>query len=338
MMQMKRTVRVALASVLAFSFSTLGAADFIGRSEVDGFIDTMVSRHGFEREQLVLVIGEAERKQKILDAISRPVEKTKSWRGYRRIFVTDTRIDQGVEFWRGHHATLLRAQEQFGVPAQIIVATLGVETRYGRQRGGYRVIDALSTLAFDYSPRSSFFRGELEQFLLLAREEHKAPGELMGSYAGAMGYGQFMPSSYRAYAVDFDGDGVRDIWDNPADAIGSIANYYQRHGWRIQDGVAWRASSLKRDATALANGRLKPERPLSDYVTRGGVLPTGVERDTMVTLMHLEGERGDEYWLGLHNFYVITRYNHSRLYAMAVFQLGEEILGEIADVLTQGDE
>ena len=124
----------------------------------------------------------------------------------------------------------------------------------------------------------------------------------------------------------------------PADAIGSIANYYQQHGWRIQGGVAWRASSLKRDATALANGRLKPERPLSDYVTRGGVLPTGVERDTMVTLMHLEGERGDEYWLGLHNFYVITRYNPSRLYAMAVFQLGEEILGEIADVLTQGDE
>lgn len=315
-----------------------GPSDFVGRDDVEAFIDAMVTRHGFERDSLVDVLGDATRKQDVLDAIARPAEKTKTWSEYRRIFVTDTRIDQGVEFWRLNAATLMRAQEQYGVPAQIIVATLGVETRYGRQRGGYRVIDALSTLAFDYPPRSSFFRSELEQFLLLAREEGKPASSLMGSYAGAMGYGQFIPSSFRNFAVDFDGDGLRDIWDNAADAIGSIANYYQRQGWRLDAKVAWPVTALRRGVIRLANDKFRPERPVNDYLTQDGALPAGVQRETPVTLIRLEGDRGDEYWLGLHNFYVITRYNRSRLYAMAVFQLAEEILGRLGSVLAQGDE
>lgn len=343
MMRMKRTLRDSLASALGIVMlsgvaGVAAATDFVGRSHVDAFIDEMAASHGFEREWLVDVLSNAKRDPNVLSAIARPAEKTHSWREYRRIFVTDVRIVEGVEFWRVHSATLMRAQKRFGVPAQIIVATLGVETRYGRQRGGYRVIDALSTLAFDYPPRSRFFRGELEHFLLLTREEGKAVSTLMGSYAGAMGYGQFIASTYRSFAVDFDGDGVRDIWDNATDAIGSVANYYQRHGWRLDDAVTWPTASIRPDAAELANGQLKPQRPLKDYVTEHGALPAGVRPDTAVTLMRLEGERGDEYWLGLHNFYVITRYNHNALYAMAVFQLAEEILSRIGNELERGDE
>jgi membrane-bound lytic murein transglycosylase B len=334
---MHMTRKLVLAAAMLAGISSAHANEFVGRSDVETFIDSMVAEHGFDRAQLVTVLGEAESKQEVLDAIARPAEKTKPWHEYRRIFITDRRIREGAEFWRANREALRRAQEAFSVPAQIIVATLGVETRYGRQRGGYRVIDSLSTLAFDYPPRARFFRSELEQFLLLAREEGKVPTELMGSYAGAMGYGQFIPSSYRHFAVDFDGDGIRDIWDSASDAIGSVANYYQRHGWRIGDGVAWPAPELKEDAVEMANGTLRPNRLLGELVSGDSVLPRGVERDTKVMLIHLEGDHGDEYWVGLHNFYVITRYNRSHLYAMAVYQLAEAILGRLGGVLARSE-
>ena len=178
-----------------------------------------------------------ERKQNILDAIARPAEKTKPWSEYRDVFLTDSRISEGVEFWRANAAALARAQQEYAVPPEIVVAIIGVETRYGRNAGTYRVLDALATLAFDYPPRSDFFRGELTEFLLLAREEGVDPRSLTGSYAGAMGYGQFIPSSFRNYAVDFDGDGKRNIWTNPHDAIGSVANYFGEHGWTADGHV-----------------------------------------------------------------------------------------------------
>ncbi len=196
--------------------------DLPGLSE---FIDEMVTKHQFERNNLESLFEKVEVKQSILKAISRPAERSKPWYDYRKIFISNKRIKGGVTFWQQHSDDLAKAEQQYGVSAEIIVAILGVETRYGGNVGGYRVIDALSTLAFRYPPRSPFFRSELENFLILTREENMSQLDPVGSYAGAMGLGQFMPSSYRAYAVDFDDDQYRDIWTNPTDAIGSIANY-----------------------------------------------------------------------------------------------------------------
>ncbi len=200
-------------------------------------VDELVAEEGFDRQELMKVFAQAQRKDSILEAIARPAEKTKPWYQYREIFLNEKREQQGVEFFNQHRATLLRAEREFGVPAEIIVAIIGVETSYGRVAGSYRVLDALSTLAFDYPPRSPFFTAELKDFLILTRDQGMDPTDLMGSYAGAMGYGQFMPSSYRNYAIDFDHDGKIDIWENPVDAIGSVANYFKQHGWRQGDVV-----------------------------------------------------------------------------------------------------
>lgn len=218
----------------------LHAADYTG-ANVDEFIAEMTRDYGFASEQLRDLFKQAERKQAILDAISRPAERVKPWKEYRPIFLTDSRVAQGVDFWRENEAALSRAEAEYGVPAEIIVAIIGVETFYGRNTGSHRVIDALSTLGFDYPPRQPFFRQQLKEFLLLTREEQVDPLTLKGSYAGAMGLPQFMPSSFRAYAVDFDGDGHIDIWNNPTDAIGSAASYFKQHGWAAGEPVVARA-------------------------------------------------------------------------------------------------
>ncbi|TNF08531.1 MAG: lytic murein transglycosylase B, partial [Pseudomonadales bacterium] len=216
------------------------AADYDGSPQVAEFIEEMTRDYGFAGEQLVSLFAEVERKQAILDAISRPAEKVKPWKEYRPIFITDKRIAQGVAFWKQNQAALEKAEAEYGVPAQFIVAIIGVETFYGGNTGNWRVMDALSTLAFDYPPRAPFFRKELREFLMLTREEQVDPISLKGSYAGAMGLPQFMPSSFRAYAVDFDGDGHINIWSNPTDAIGSVASYFKRHGWQAGGQVASR--------------------------------------------------------------------------------------------------
>lgn len=290
------------------------------------FIEDMKARHGFDAQQLADLLAQTRIREDILKAIARPAEK-KPWHQYRPIFVTPARIAGGVEFWQEHAATLARAEQQYGVPAEIIVAIIGVETRYGAHTGRYRVIDALSTLAFAYPPRSQFFTSELEQYLLMTREEQVDPLALKGSYAGAMGQPQFISSSFRNYAVDFDADGRRDIWNDPADAIGSVANYFNRHGWHQGEPVTARVKvAAVSDPALLGSTELKPELPLATLRDKGvGAIPDDFAAELPAAMIGLEQEDGIEYWLGLQNFYVITRYNHSALYAMAVYQLSQEI-------------
>jgi membrane-bound lytic murein transglycosylase B len=308
----------------------LAAENYAEHPAAQALMDELVAEEGFEREELAALFGQAERKQKILDAISRPAEKTKPWHAYRNIFLTDKRERDGVAFYREHADTLARAEEVTGVPREMIVAIIGVETSYGRITGSYRVIDALSTLAFDYPKRSKFFTKELKNYLVLSREQAVDPLSLKGSYAGAMGYGQFMPSSYRAYAVDFDGDGKIDIWNNPVDAIGSVANYFKRHGWRAGDAVVSPAELRGEVPEDWFNDSLKPRRTVGDYRAAGLEPSLELADDRDATGLKFELEQGYEYWMGLHNFYVITRYNHSAMYAMSVYQLSQRIAAGVA--------
>ncbi|MGX5218045.1 MULTISPECIES: lytic murein transglycosylase B [Pseudomonas] len=303
-----------------------GAGDYSQSPEVASFITEMTRDYGFAEEQLVSLFGEVERKQSIINAISRPAERVKPWKDYRPIFITDSRIARGVDFWRQHEAALARAEKEYGVPAQYIVAIIGVETFYGGNTGSYRVLDALSTLAFDYPPRAPFFRKELREFLMLSREEQVDPITLKGSYAGAMGLPQFMPSSFRAYAVDFDGDGHINIWSDPDDAIGSVASYFKRHGWLPGEPTVSRASvSGDKVDQGLTEG-LDPVKNINQLKELGWTTTDKLDGEMPVTAFRLEGVDGDEYWLGLPNFYVITRYNRSSMYAMAVTQLAQLIV------------
>lgn len=292
---------------------------------IEDFVTEMVRDHGFTPSPLKSVLDKAEKKQSILDAISRPAEKTLEWKDYRKIFITQKRIDGGVRFMRKHRAVLERAEMVYGVPKEIVTAIIGVETYYGRMAGNYRVVDALSTLAFDYPPRAEFFRGQLKEYFILAREEGIDPLSIKGSYAGAMGYGQFIPSSYRNFAVDFDGDKKRDIWNNPTDAIGSVANYFKEHGWETGEPVVVPATVKGNEIKEFLNIGLKPESSVDELASKGFTPSNGRRYSGLATAMELQGARGAEYWLGLENFYVITRYNHSKLYAMAVYQLSQEI-------------
>ncbi len=290
----------------------------------DAFVDRMVKTHGFARRDVLGILRRASHKQAIIDAISRPAEQALPWREYRRIFLTEQRIAQGVAFWSDNEAALQRASQTYKVEPEVIVAIIGVETSYGRNVGKHRVLDALATLGFGYPPRSEFFLTELENFLLLCREQRLDIDSVVGSYAGAMGYGQFIPSSYRNFAVDFSGDGRADILTNPTDAIGSVGNYFQRHGWRMGGSVALPLTPPAAAFAVVANVGTEPKETLGELLTRGltaGVLGT----DAKVALFKFDGEQGDEYWAGLHNFYVITRYNRSPMYALAVLQLSQAL-------------
>ncbi|MCC6201720.1 MAG: lytic murein transglycosylase B [Gammaproteobacteria bacterium] len=293
-------------------------------AEVDAFIHYMVTTHRFDAASLRALFAAADGQQKILDAMAKPAE-AKPWHEYRPIFLTRERIAAGAAFWNEHREALRRAEEQFGVPAAVIVAIIGVETFYGRITGSYTVLEANATLAFHYPPRANFFRGELEQFLLLAREEQVEPLSLRGSYAGAMGLPQFIASSFRRHAVDFDADGKRDIWHSAADAIGSVANYLAANGWRRAEPIAMPALRRDGDMEALVALGLKPQRTVAELAAGGLVAAGAAVPDATAAVIALDQPTQREYWLGFHNFYVITRYNRSPLYAMAVFQLAEEL-------------
>jgi membrane-bound lytic murein transglycosylase B len=313
-------MKVALVSLLlAFAAPAL-AQSYAARAEVQAFIDDVVKRHGFVPGELARLFSRVQRVDPTLQLIL-PGERL-SWNDYRAQFVNDTRIANGLAFWKENHRSLRRAEKVYGVPAQYIVAIIGVETNYGRNTGRYRVIDALTTLAFDYPPRSSFFRNELEQYLLLAREEKLDVFAPRGSYAGAIGIPQFMPSSARRYAVDFNGDGRIDLTRSSADAVGSVANFLKQHGWQPGEPVLLRAKPSPDALARYVDGSLEPRTPLGELVAAGVEMdPAPPAAETMGTLVPL----GAEYRVGLRNFYVITRYNRSAQYAGAVSDLADSL-------------
>ena len=295
-----------------------------GRSEVTGFIDEMSSRHGFDSRALQGMFSQVETRQSIIDAMSRPAEKRLSWDEYRAIFITDRRIDRGHEVAASQSAALGRATAS-GVPASVILAIVGVETFYGERTGSYRVIDALSTLAFDYPPRADFFRKELEQFLLMSREESLDPLRPKGSYAGAMGIPQFMPSSFRAYAVDGSGDGHRDLWSDWDDVFASVANYLKVHGWRPGEPVMTTASVQGARLDGLEFGSVTLDETVGSLRRRGVSFEAPLPDSAPAVLLRLPGESEPEHRVGFTNFYVITRYNRSQLYASAVSDLADAL-------------
>lgn len=320
---MKRVFSLALVSVLSASCYAQphpGAEEFASRA---------AEEYGLDQQVVLELLEDAEYKQSIVDAISRPAEG-KPWYDYRPIFITDERIRGGIEFWRENRDLIAQAAEQYGVEEQIIVSIIGVETYYGRITGSYRVLDALATLSFHYpdigNDRSPFFSKELMQFVKLGDEEGLPLREVKGSYAGAMGLGQFMPSSYLAYAVDLDGDGRRDLWSSLADVIGSVANYLHRHGWQAGQPITYPAEVADgADMARVAKRNFKAETPVSELAEAGFRSTVEVPGDTLATVAALEEKDGDQYFITFNNFYVITRYNRSPLYAMAVFELAEAI-------------
>jgi len=320
---MKRILTLALVSMLSTSCLAQqhpGAEEFAAKA---------ASEFDLNQEEIILLLQDARFKQSIVDAISRPAE-AKPWFKYRPIFITDKRIKGGIEFWREHRELIDQASDKFGVDPQIIVAIIGVETFYGGNTGGYRVLDALTTLSFYYpdtgNDRSDFFSRELMNFVLLGGEEDLPLKDVTGSYAGAMGLGQFMPSSYREYAVDMDGDGRRDLWSSMPDIIGSVANYLHRHGWEHGSPVTYPARVAADADTELVTRRdFKPKMSVADLAAGGFTSGEPVSDETPAAVGSLEEENGDSYWITFKNFYVITRYNRSPLYAMAVFELSEAI-------------
>jgi membrane-bound lytic murein transglycosylase B len=300
-------------------------ADIHNEPDVQNFINEMVQKHGFNVNHLNSVFSKAKISTSILEAISRPAEAM-PWYKYRQIFIRKDRIELGRKFIKENKILLDAAEEKFGVPPEIIAAIIGVETRYGSNKGSYSVIDSLVTLGFRYPKRASFFKSELEQFLLLAREQGMDPNLVKGSYAGAMGIPQFISSSYRNYAIDFDDDGKIDIWENAADAIGSVANYFKVHGWEKGKPITLKANVSGNNIDEVLGKSLEPDKTIGELMDYGISTNISIADNIKAKLLMYELEKSEEYWLGLKNFYVITRYNHSALYAMAVFQLSQEMI------------
>ena len=302
------------------------SAEGLDAAAIAAFSQQMSARYGFNAESLTATLAQAQRRDTILTTIAKPAEH-KPWYVYRPIFMTAERIDAGVRFWTEHAAVLARAEQEYGVPASIIVAIIGVETFYGRNTGNFRVIEALGTLAFHYPPRATFFRSELENFFLLARDENLDALTPTGSYAGAMGLPQFMPSSFRNFAVDFDRDGHRDIWRNPDDAIGSVANYLKKHGWVARQAIVMPVMPGTANA-ALASDKLELKRTAAQFLAAGVRTFDPVDPELPAVLIAYESKEGAEYWLGFKNFYAITRYNRSPKYALAVAQLADAMVNK----------
>jgi len=325
-MSIKRVLNCCLLLIVVYSQGSY-AADYSQHPLAQKWLQEMLDE-GFTKEYLTKVLGTAKRKDSILKAMARPAEARKTWEQYRSGFIRTKGIQNGNKFWKKHAPALARAEREFGVPAQMIVSIIGVETRYGKVTGNYRVIDALSTIAFDNPRRGEYFRNQLKEFLLLCREEGLSFSEIKGSYAGAMGIGQFLPSSFRKYAIDYDGDGKKDIWKNPVDAIGSVANYFAEHGWLKDQPVVISAKVSQEIDKEWYNNGLDLKVTLQQWRSRSISGAEQLQQQQKATLMKLIYDDKDQYWFGLQNFYVITRYNRSRFYAMAVFQLSELIKAE----------
>ncbi|MFN2410513.1 MAG: lytic murein transglycosylase B [Halomonas sp.] len=298
---------------------------------------------GLPSDWLNRQLRQAKLRQSVLDAMDGAAERHLEWHEYRDIFITQQRIEEGVEFQQAHQDALAEAEDVYGVPRDIITAIIGVETYYGRHRGEHPVLDSLATLAFEHPTRGDFFTRELGAFLQIAHDQEVDPSSLKGSYAGAMGYPQFIPTSYQAYAVDFDDDGLRDLWNNPVDAIGSVANYFAEHGWQEGGAIYYPADGPDTAPSDLTVNQITPPDTSMEALEQVGITPeVALDENALVTPLVLTLNDGQlTYRLGVHNFYVITRYNHSHLYAMAVAELAEAIATEAQEVGTtrpQGED
>jgi len=320
-----RTVCIALVAVL---LSPCAHASFAKHEAARQFAIEMEEQHGFDQRELLDALARASHNERVIRLIRPPSKPgTRSWQDYRGRFLGDARVNAGVAFWRRHQQTLEEASRRFGVPPEFIVAIIGVETHYGNYTGSFEAVSALATLAFDYPPRADLFRRELENLFLLAREQQRDPFSYRGSFAGALGYPQFLPSSIRTYAVDFDGDGRIDFESDPIDAIGSVANYLAAHGWQTGEPIAVRVRiPADRDPAPLIAAGIEPSLDHLLVMSKGITALSGQLHAAPATLFDLPTPGAQtEHWLGYRNFYVITRYNRSSFYAMSVFQLAETI-------------
>ena len=301
------------------------SGDYQGREDVAAFVQRMAAESSYTENELLDLFGQVEKQEHLFAQLDRPAEKELAWYQYRGIFIKDKRISRGVEFWRKHRELLSRVSEKTGVPPEIIVAIIGVETFYGIYKGKDPVFDSLVTLAFDYPRRAKFFTRELEQFLLLTKEQGFNARELRGSYAGAMGMPQFISSSYRNYAVDFDQDGQINLFDSIPDITASVANYFVKHGWKRGGRVARPLVAVENNSVDSLTPGVKPGYTWDELRQRGLESKFDIAAETKVALVRLQQRGHPEYWAGFQNFYVITRYNRSELYAMAVYQLAKLI-------------
>lgn len=322
---MRFSRKLCLTLLLLLSFTTFANSTFTNRKDVQLFIKEMVKQHHFSERELVNTLNQAQFQPQIIESMERPYEK-KNWDVYKSLFLTAQRLNGGLAFWQANKKTLEETQKKFGVPPEIIVAIIGVETLYGERQGTYRVLDALTTLAFDYPKRAPYFKRELIEFLLLCKEHGVAATQYLGSYAGAMGKPQFMPSSYRFYAIDYSNKGRRDLINNNDDAIASVANYFHKHGWNFNEGIAQPAHLSKWNLHTI---HTNPTRVNYTYqqLQKAGVKPTtaAYNHPGHAALMEFTTSDGKEYWLTYPNFFVITRYNTSPQYALVVYLLSQQL-------------
>jgi membrane-bound lytic murein transglycosylase B len=311
--------------VLLSSNMTQANTAFTQRKDVQHFINYMVKTHGFNRQNLIAIMDDVKLQPQIIESMNKPYEK-KTWDVYKELFLTPQRVQGGIEFWRANQSALAKAEKQYHVPANIIVAIIGVETMYGKNQGNYRVIDALSTLAFNYPARSPFFTKELSEYLLLCREHKVSPNQYLGSYAGAMGKPQFMPSSYRFYAANFNGDPKKDLMNDDQAVIASVANYFHKHGWHLNQGIAQPAKVLGSRLKHINTANRKAEYDAKQLAAAGvRPLTASLNQPKKAGVIELMTKQGSEYWLAYPNFYVITRYNTSPQYALAVYLLSQQL-------------
>lgn len=320
------TVAGAIVLLGLVPWAKLWAAEpFLTRDDVRLYVADIAKEHQLDPYRLANLFAAIKPQQSILDAVSKPAEQALTWAQYRPIFIKQKRVEKGRAFMQEHAEDLARAQATFGVPANIIAAIIGVETYYGKVTGKHGVLESLSTLAFDYPPRAKFFKAELTEFLILSQVENWDALKVKGSYAGAMGWPQFISSSYREYAIDFDQDGATDLFNSVPDAIGSVANYLKRHGWKANGPIAEPLTLTTENKTAtkaLVRKSLKPVISPKTLLNLGYDVNAGAP----VSVLVLDGKAGEEAWVGYTNFYAITRYNHSSMYALAVYQLSEQLV------------
>ena len=334
-MKFKIITIIILASLLLFNLKANDTIGYQNRSDVIEFINMMHKKHGLNKDLLTNLFSRVNFQEKVIRIMNRQPEETMTWSSYKAMMVTEERINSGRVFINNFNQDLKRAEDIYGVPAEIIASIIGIETKYGKITGNIRVLDSLSTLSFDYPRRAEFFKIQLEEFLLLTEEENLDALKIKGSIAGAMGYGQFMPDSYRNYAVDFDFDGKRDILDNPVDAIGSVANFLSKKGkWEPNTKVVIKAEligerpnlrSVFKPYVMVSNLESLGLKPIPNVQSHLEVVPIELENSSYIERKKSTDDPDYEYWLGLRNYHSLSRYNKSKLYIMAVYEFSESL-------------